>query len=474
MSLKERIEKVRQFVLRQQWAYDLADIRRSRKLLQKTSRVLTLALYEYATSKCGLRAAALTLVFVFSLAPALALGFSVAKGFGVQEKIRPVIYQWLGVADAPEPAPGQDGGQATESVTTVEVQPIRKVLDTILGYVENTDANALGVLGLLIILYAAYKVLNAIEATMNEIWGIRKSRSLVRKIIDYLAVLFVLPLMLVIATLILTLFKSQTAMTFINTLLPGPLIGVMGAATAIGASAVGFWFLYFFFPNTRVPVLSAVAGALVAAVLWSFSQYMYVQLQVGVAKYNAIYGTFAAIPIFLLWLYVSWSVILFGAEVSYAHASQSEFEYGGLMFAPSAAYRSRLALGVMLLAARAFQDEKPGPTVGDCSRALAAPIRTVRNVIADLMNARVLAEVASESMPAYAPAAPLQQITLGRILDAVNEAGETPSHSIRALEKAGVNSLFDESLKGSRDFRQVTIEDALSGKNGLPGNSRRK
>jgi membrane protein len=450
MSLRERIEQLRRFALSQQWAHDLTDFRRGRKFLQKTLRVLTLAVYEFGASKCGLRAAGLTLVFVFSLAPALALGFSVAKGFGIQSKIRPVLYEWLGVAEVR--AAGED------------IQPIRNVLDTILEYVEQTNAEALGVVGLLVILYAAYKVLNSIEATMNEIWGIRRKRTLLRQIIDYLAVLFILPLMLVVAALIMALLKSEAARSFIDNVLPGPLIGVMGAAVALVASAMGFWFLYFFFPNTRVPVLSATAGALVAAVLWSLSQYLYVQLQVGVAKYNAIYGTFAAIPIFLLWLYVSWSVILFGAEVSYAYASQSEFEYGGLQFAPSAAYRTRLAVGIMLLCGRAFREETPSPSVAECSRALTAPVRTVREVIGDLMAARLLAEIASEGPSVYTPAAPLGSITLGRVLDAVNEAGETPAHSMKSLGQVGVNALFDEQRRETASFRGVLLDDIVSGR----------
>ncbi len=465
MTLRQRIEQLRRFVLHQQWAHDLTDFRRGRKFLQKVLRVLTLAVYEFSASKCALRAAALTLVFAFSLAPALALGFSVAKGFGVQAKIRPVIYNWLGVDQVA--AANSTEGRAPAGVAgpdgSAEPQPIQKVLDAILGYVEKTDAEALGVLGLLVLLYAAYKVLNSIEATMNEIWGIRRRRALVRKIIDYLAVLFVLPLMLVIAALIIAALKSETAKAFIQELLPGSLISLLAAGVVILITAAGFWFLYFFFPNTRVPVLSAAAGAAVAAVLWSFSQYLYVQLQVGVAKYNAIYGTFAAIPIFLLWLYASWSVILFGAEVSYAHANQSEFEYGGLTFTPSAAYRSRLAFGIMMLAGRAFQEEARPPSVADCSRALAAPVRTVREIIGDLISARLLAEVASDALPAYAPAAPLEQISLERILDAVHNAGETPAHSVCALDRIGVSALFEARRSESEAFRRKTLAAVLSG-----------
>lgn len=462
MGLKQHIDKARQFVLQQLWTRDLGDFHRSRKLLHKTLRIFTLALYEYGASKCALRAAALTLVFTFSLAPALALGFSVAKGFGMQEKIRPIIYNWLGV----DGAPVAQNGEAAPAEPPEGAQPIRKVLDAILGYVEKTDAEALGVAGLLVILYAAYTVLNAVEATMNEIWGVRKRRPLLRKVIDYLAVLFVLPLMLLVAALVLTLLKSETAMNLVLSHLPGPVIALLGGTVALLFSAAGFAFLYFFFPNTRVPLLSAATGAIVTAVLWSFSQYLYVQLQVGVAKYNAIYGAFAAIPIFLFWLYVSWSIVLFGAEISYAHASQSEFEYGGLVFAPSAAYRSRLAMGIMLMAGRAFQNEEPAPTVADCSRKLAAPVRTVRDVISDLSQAHLLCEISTDGLPAYEPYAPLERITLGRIMDAVNEAGETPALSIKALGAFGVNSIYNDRLKALDTFRATTLLEMLS-TNGL-------
>ena len=328
-----RIDRAKHFIVRKQWARDSTGLTRTQKAAQITLRTVTFAVHEFIENRCVLRAAALTLVFIFSLAPALALGFSVAKGFGAQKQVEPWIYSQLGL--------DEDG----------EDNKVRDIVDHILAYVEKTDVKALGVVGLAIVMYAAYKVLASVEKTMNDIWRVRRRRSLLRKTVDYVATLFVLPLMLMFTSLILAGLRSEAGSSALGAFMPPLLLKFLGVLATLAFATGGLWFLYYFFPNTKVPPLSAFAGAVVAAVLWALLQYFYMRLQVGVAKYNAVYGTFAAVPIFLLWLNFSWLVILFGAELSYAHAMHPELEYAGLRFTPSAAYRERVALGVMAVAA---------------------------------------------------------------------------------------------------------------------------
>jgi len=438
-----RIHQAKHYIVHAQWAQDSSGLTRTQRAGRITLRTVTFAVSEFLENHCVLRAAALTLVFVFSLAPALALGFSVAKGFGAQKQVEPWIYSQLGLDEA-----GEDN-------------KVKEIVDRMLAYVEKTDVKALGVVGLAIVMYAAYKVLASVEKTMNDIWRVHRRRSFLRKIVDYVAVLFVFPLMLMFTSLILAGLRSEAGSTALGAFLSPLMLKFLGVLATLAFATGGLWFLYYFFPNTKVPPLSALAGAVVAAVLWALLQYFYMRLQVGVAKYNAVYGTFAAVPIFLLWLNFSWLVILFGAELSYAHAMHPELEYAGLRFTPSAAYRERLALGVMAVAAGAFLEEREPPSSGEFSRELAAPVQVIRGVVADLQEARLLLETISGDVPRYGPAAPLEQITMERILRAANERGEDPAGLQAAFKRLGIAHALQAREKAEAPFRKMTLLDLI-------------
>jgi membrane protein len=439
-----RIDRAKHFIVRAQWARDSAGLTRTQRAAQKALRVVTFAISEFIEDRCLLRAAALTLVFIFSLAPALALGFSIAKGFGAQKQVEPWIYSQLGL--------DQENGDNQDN-------KVRDIMDHIMAYVEKTDVKALGFVGLAIVMFAAYQVLASVEKTMNAIWRVRRRRSLLRKTVDYVATLFVLPLMLMFTSLILAGLRSEAGTSILGALMPPLLLKFLGVLATLAFATAGLWFLYYFFPYTKVPPFSAFTGALVAAVLWALLQYFYMRLQVGVARYNAVYGTFAAVPIFLLWLNCCWLVILFGAELSYAHAMHPELEYAGLRFTPSAAYRERVALGVMAVAAKAFLDEREPPSSRDFSRELAAPVQVVRGVVADLQEARLLLETSGGELPCYGPAAPLDQITMERILRAANEHGEEHPGSQQAFKRLGVADALQAREKAEAPFLKMTLLD---------------
>jgi len=443
MDIGNAYDRAKRLFLLDIWAKKLSGLRGGARYLYLSARTLALAVHDFMMDSCGLRAASLTLVFVFSLAPALAVGFAVAKGFGAQERIKPVIYRQVGVVDL--------NGNPTQGG-----EEIRNLLDKIWAYIDKTDVSTLGIVGLLVMIYAAYKVLSAVEGTMNHIWSVRRQRTIVRKIVDYMAVLSVSPIMLILTALVNAAIQNER---IVGTA-PALAIG-LGVAVSVILACAALAFLYFFFPNTRVPPLSALIGALVAALLLQGLQILYLKLQIGVQKYNHIYGSFAALPIFLMWLYLSWLVVLLGAEISYAHANQADWEYGGLTFRPSPAYLERLSLGVMAVVGRAFVNGDPPPTCRTLSQTLAAPMRVMRNLIGRLATTRLLAELQSDE-PAYQPGAPLEKITLGRIMNAVNGDGDESAQTMRALEDLGVTRLVRRHEEVDSRFHRRTLEDFVN------------
>lgn len=433
MTLRDLFERAKQFVLRDLWSLELAHMGKWGKIGVSWLRTLSLALHGFIADKCALRAAALTLVFLFSLAPTFAVGFSIAKGFGAQQMIKDKLPEWFQMAtngDKNAPPP--------------------QILTTILNYVDQTNVKALGVIGVLITLYAAFKLLSAIEKTMNGIWGVRRQRNPVRKIVDYTSILFIFPIVLICAIFLLASLRlEQTAGVLGHPLI----INLAGRLLALFLVAGAFWFLYCFFPNTRVPPFSALVGGLAAALMLGILQWAFIRLQIGVSRASAVYGTFAAIPIFILWMHFSWLVVLFGAELSYAHANKKDLLFGGISFVPSAAYEEQLALGVMALSAQAFHSSRPPLTCETMARELGAPVRVTRRIISVLIQAGILSELQGD-MPAFQPAKPVARISFRSITDAIRNAGETSPQTTEILDRLGVSAALKQ-----RDQSQAPVTD---------------
>jgi membrane protein len=227
-----------------------------------------------------LRASALTYTVALSIVPILALAFSALKGFGGFNQIRPLIDRYL--------APGSP-----------------ETANQLMSYVNHTNAAAIGTAGAAFLLFTVVSTMSNVEQAFNQIWRVTRSRSLLRKFTDYLSVLFTVPILMVAALTMTTMFKAHISrMPLVTTVMPYLMVWC------------GFFLLYLFFPYTHVRYAAAAVGSLIGAVLFQLGQWAYVTFQIGMANYQAIYGALAAVPIFLVWIYIAWSIVLFGAEIS--------------------------------------------------------------------------------------------------------------------------------------------------------------
>ena len=243
-------------------------------------RILNHAVEGFINNDDLLRASALTYTVILSIVPILALAFSAVKGYGGAEKLRPLVEHYLGL-----------GSSSSE----------------LMSYVENVNGAALGSAGGAFLLITVISTMGTIEQALNTIFDVPQSRSYLRKFSDYLSVLFTVPF-LIVAALGVTAFFSVRISQFPIVIHLLPYIFVWAA----------FCFLYVFFPYTKVRWGPALIGSFVSAVLFQFAQWGYVRFQVGVANYKAIYGALATLPIFLVWTYIAWAIILFGAELTAA------------------------------------------------------------------------------------------------------------------------------------------------------------
>lgn len=324
-----------------------------------------------------------------------------------------------GTADDEDQVALENAVVASDTVGDAAGSEVRRAIDTVLGFVQRTDVSRLGALGFLIVLYTVIKLLGAVEVSFNDIWGVRKSRSLPRKLADYLSTIVLVPILLVTGTGVMSLARNETFERWIGAGAESPLFAFFSSMVVVW---VGFAFAYILMPNTRVRVSSAMVGGIVGGTMWQIFQWAHLKLQVGVANYNAIYSTFAALPIFLFWVQSSWMTVLFGAEAAAAHQNQAR--HGQLVRSRDydMALKEVVALRLVARVAAAFLDGAPPSRVEELADELGCPERTLIEVANGLEHGRIVAMVdleGDEDDPALILASDPDIVRVQDVLDAL-------------------------------------------------------
>jgi len=433
------LERVRRFFGKELWSFDL----QSGSLVGAALRFLQFCVMvgeAFVRDNLLLRASALTYITAVAVIPLLAVVIAGVGIFGKSEDIASMAVGYL--------AAGSPDAQAR-----------------ILELVSGAKISGLGSVGAAALFASSVLVLRHLETTLNFIWGVRRERSWMRRFADYLAVLIVAPIFLGAALSMAASFQAGPVLTW---LLDFPTFAFL---YTIGLSQIpklllllGFSFVYWFFPDTRVKVTAALLGGLVAALLFSLAQNYYVGLSVGVARYNAFYGGFAAIPLLLVWLYFCWAIVLLGAEIAYAYQNLAHYRREAQEGPTGAAERELLAMRLVVEVGRIFRDCAPAPSADELGKIVGSSIRTVRELLALLDGAGILSVRSDgERTESFQLGRPAECISVHEILVAVR--GE------RALEKGHeeasahrvVNELFgdiDGTLHQLTDAR--TLADLLA------------
>jgi membrane protein len=327
-------------------------------------RLLLIMHQELVRTHLALRASALTFSIILSLVPILALSASILKGLGNDDQLKTAVVKFI---DQWEPSPASQAVvndanvmpsmadpdfSAAPSAASPPSPPIttnlHRAIDLIFQYVDRTNFAALGVIGVVGLIGVVFLVLSSIEEAMNAIWHTHRGRPLFRKFMDYMALLLLLPLSLNIALAAEAILASQTIMLRLGMLLPSAwMVGVCVKLVPFLCIVLSLMVMYLFFPHCKVKTGPALAGALFASVFWFIFQKLYITLQIGVANYNAIYGSFASIPLFLVWLQIGWTFILLGASLAYAIQHHDRYHFTNAKSSPQHA----LQLAIDILAA---------------------------------------------------------------------------------------------------------------------------
>lgn len=310
------------------------------RALHVLCRIIFITGQEFQKNDLSLRAAALTFTIMLSLVPMLAMSTALVKGLGGGDQLKKVVYSYVETLETSTPqneasAAAQSPAES-KNVQSDLTQHLRSAIDKVFAYVDRTNFATLGTFGVAGMILSVILVLGNIEMAMNAIWNVESGRSVMRKISDYLALLVLMPVSINVGLAASTVLKSQALLTKFSILLPMAWIQpVLLKFLPVFFLSLTLYVIYLFFPNTRVKTVPAMAGAVFAGFFWFEMQNIYITLQVGVSKYNAIYGSFATLPLFLMWMYFGWIFILIGAQIAFAHQNHNTYRLTTLRADPS-------------------------------------------------------------------------------------------------------------------------------------------
>jgi len=326
------------------------------------------------------------------------MAFGIAKGFGFMETLEEELHKRL---------VGHE-----EVVTWVQ--------EFALGYLENTKGGMIAGIGFGILLFAIMRLMNSIEESFNDIWDVKRSRSFIRKFSDYVSLMLVAILLLVTSGSIVVFIANSIRDLGVGSFFSGFIVLV---APYIMFRLV-FSMFFIIMPNTKVKTLSAIFGGVIAGTLFLLTQYAYIYFQVGVSRYNAIYGSFAALPLFLIWMQTSWMIVLFGAELAFAHQNERSFEFEVDTRNMSLYTQKLVSILLVREIDKVFEKGEKPLSVNNLSVRLKLPIRLTKDLVYKLIEAGVLIEAGNDAEEnVVLPAFDINKMDIATILYRLEHVG---------------------------------------------------
>jgi membrane protein len=401
--------RIRDFFVNGMWTVRLKDLPPARAYLLRWLRVFVLAFRGMVKDDCRKRASVLTYYSLLNIVPLFAMVFAIAKGFGLEKLVERQILAMAESARWQTDLTGQ-------------------LLHFSSALLEQAKGGLIAGLGALMIFYTVITILGKIEDAFNQIWNVRKPRTLARKFSDYIAIMVFAPILFVLSNSVTILVTGKLGAIIRGYAPPGVFVDVLFFLLGF-LPYLSVWMLlamvYMAMPNTRAPVRSSIVGAVVAGTVFQVVQWVYIKFQIGVSSYGAIYGSFAALPLFLVWLQTSWTIVLFGAELARANGHFETFglrpEYSGM----SGAMKKLLMTKVLGHLVQRFERGEEAPAVQEIADRLEIPLILVEETLEYLIASGLAVEVAPKgrASPAFQPGRDIENITVKDVFDAGEQMG---------------------------------------------------
>lgn len=367
------------------------------------ARIVFALLRDLTDGQLSLRAMSLVYTTLITLVPLLAISFSVLKGFGVHNQIEPWLLGFL----SPLGPQGQE------------------IAEKVIGFVDNVKVGVLGAVGLLALIYSVVSLMQKIEASFNYIWRVSKSRGFARRFSDYLSVLLFGPFLLFLsAGLTATVRGNPIVERFSDVAAMQEAVNVLTFLVPYLIMTAGFTFFYVYMPNTRVRIGPAITGGLFTALVWKVMGWVFTTFVLASGKYVAIYAAFATLILFMMWVYFSWIVVLAGANLAFYMQNPKYLSISRRPVVLSSRTRRAMGFAIVEALVKAQYEHGAGMDADAVAARFQLPAVATERVFMALENGGIITPCATGTRPVYFPAKPLDQMTMGEVIAALDRAGE--------------------------------------------------
>ena len=429
-KLNAFINRMLNFIQYDIWRITEHELSKTRRITYRFIKTLILGTRGFIDQDLNVKASGLTYSILFAVIPTFAMIIAIAKGFGIEKLIRSSLEgTFIGQADL-----------------------IPQVMQFVERYLETTQGGLFIGIGLAVLFYSVMNFFMQVEKAFNGIWQVKKSRSVVRQFSTYFSSLLVIPVLIVLSSGLSIFINTAIAQSFLYDVL-SPFLRFGVKFTPYILNWIVFTVMYLVIPNTKVRFSNALIAGVIAGTAFQLFQFLYIHGQVYLSRYNVVYGSFAAIPLLLLWLQISCLIVLLGAEISYASQNIRNFEYESDVNTMSTRYKNFLTLFITYVVVKQLENQKPALSSTEISDTYRLPIRVVNQILMKLVDVSIFIEVFNETSKSktYQPAIDINQLTVNLLFNKLDNHGSE-------LFLTNKNELLDSFWQKSLDIKKRNDE----------------
>jgi membrane protein len=393
------IERIYSFILYDIWRKTEHELSRTKRFIYSLVKIVILAIRGFINNHLNIKASALTYSILFAIIPIFALIIGIGKGFGVEKLIE----------------------NSLEKTFIAQANMIPVVMKAVGRYLDSTNSGLFIGIGLAVLIVTVMNFFIQVEAAFNSIWQVKKSRSVLRQFTMYISTMLIIPILIVFSSG-LSIYINTALSHSVFTQLLNPLFRFSVQFTPYFVNWILFTLLYLVIPNTRVKLMNALIAGVLAGSAFQFFQIIYINGQVYLSRYDIVYGSFAAIPLLLLWLQISCLIVLLGAEISYAAQNLQNYNYEVDTNNISNRYKNYLTLYITFLIVKQFENLKPPLSSDQIAKDYRLPIRLVNQILSKLVEVSILIEVFNDrsKKKTYQPAFDINKMTVNLLHEKID------------------------------------------------------
>lgn len=434
---KSRINSWLQFLTEGIWRVTEDEVTPLQQRLYACIKIISLSIKQFDVDRITERASALTYSTLLSIIPILAILFAIARGFGFDTLVE------------------------SQFRSGVASQQAELIISWINSYLEHAQSGVFIGIGLIVLLWTVLILTDTIERSFNAIWQVKRPRSVMRKITDYFSMILLLPILIVVSSG-LGIFMSTYIKDMENYVVLAPIVKFLVRLIPYALTWGMFTALFIFIPNTKVKLSHAWLPGIIAGSAFQAFQYFYINSQIWVSSYNAIYGSFAAIPMFLLWTQISWTICLFGAEMCYISQNLSSFNFGKETANISRRYHDFFCTIILSSICKRFAVGAPAYTAEELSKEHKIPIRLTKKLLYELQDMKLILETSHDEKSdetSYTPAIDINVMTVGMLLNRLDSTGSEAFKTDRKHYSASWDALIKAREEYLYNNNKILLKD---------------